>query len=423
MPAKYLGTPWDRSASPVLLGFLSSYFFFFVVPVFLNPDHAMKFFQYIPVTQGIGVDLLRTVQVAHEWLVDGKDPYLSGLSLAYPPLTILLFSILGYLDPAVIYGGMTALTFFLYVFSASVFPWLMAPKRVEPVVAALILVTGLFSYAFQFELERGQFNVLAASCAFLSIWMFHHHPRWRIWAYGFFSLAVQLKLYPAIFLFALIRDRRSFVGDLGRLSILALVNAAIFFVMGPSIFLSFLKGLAEHSFEPYVWVGNHSLKSYGSLNPFKLINIWEFNYHGPWVGSASTWTWAFFVLVTLGCLAWMIIRAFRPRGAGGRDPYLILTCTLVALLLPSTSHDYTLAIMAGPVALAYYGMEKGPGNGPWWPWLDPILKTVFFFAYASTLFSYAQKPPFFKINTPALLVILVVAVVSAWLGDRTGRRR
>ncbi len=52
-------------------------------------------------------------------------------------------------------------------------PLSMSPgKRVTPELL-VVFATGLISYGLQFELERGQFNVIAVSLAYLAIWMYH----------------------------------------------------------------------------------------------------------------------------------------------------------------------------------------------------------------------------------------------------------
>ena len=57
-------------------------------------------------------------------------------------------------------------------------------------------VTGLTSHGLQFELERGQFNVVAISLCLLAVYIFHYQVKYRHFGYLLFLVAVQLKVYP-----------------------------------------------------------------------------------------------------------------------------------------------------------------------------------------------------------------------------------
>ncbi len=126
-----------------------------------------------------------------------------------------------------------------------------------------MFVTGLLSYGFQFELERGQFNVIAASLAYLAVWIYHSGRGSELWAYVLFSLSVQMKLYPLVFIVMFIRDWRDWKSNLSRLSLLALANFGLFFVLGWRVFLDFVSAVRLVSVRmDAISISNHSIHSF-----------------------------------------------------------------------------------------------------------------------------------------------------------------
>ena len=102
----------------------------------------------------------------------------------------------------------------------------------------------------------------------------------------------------------------------------------------------------------------------------------------------------------------------------GIDGALLLTCTLLALVLPSVSHDYTLALLPGPMAI-YLG-QMGIDPDPKRQAVTNLLIFVLSLAYSSTLFSYVYKPVWLGNNLPMLVIILVtVAVMTRYSGKRS----
>ncbi len=138
----------------------------------------------------------------------------------------------------------------------------MVKPRGIPAAAVLVLVTGLFSYGLQFELERGQFNVIALTLGFTAIWVFHTHPNLRGIAYGLYVLSVQLKLYPGILALMLVHDWRDWGNNLRRFLLLLVANVAGFLVLGPGVAVDWMGAVRRHATDPAVWDGNHSIAAF-----------------------------------------------------------------------------------------------------------------------------------------------------------------
>lgn len=114
-------------------------------------------------------------------------------------------------------------------------------------------------------------------------------------------------------------------------------------------------------------------------------------------------------LVCLGGRLWAAIRG-RWRGF---SPYLFVGCTLAAMIIPTTSFDDKLPILAGPMAVALYlcviaRLTRWAG----------ALAALASSAYSSTLFSYAVKPKWLRSNLPALLGLLLIFTLFALTGYR-----
>jgi hypothetical protein len=402
----------------ILPGFFLSYLAFFLLPVFITAP-VMQFFQYIPSPDPIGVDLKQTLDFSRSWLSSIQTPYV-GTNL-YPPLSSALFAPLLVLDFASAYRALTLLTTVCYVVMTLGFPVLLGKDRNGMSAVLLVLMTGLFSYGFQFELERGQFDVISVFLAFLAIWIFHYHSRHSILAYALFTISVQLKIYPLIFVFMLIRDWRDWGKNIARISVLALVNFALLFALGPGVFLDFMHSIGGKMAGPYIWVGNHSITAFTTLvvqhaAPYGWSRLNQY--------SGVIQFGLFFMVAACLCLVWSFSRR---REASGIDVYLLLVCTIGSLLIPPTSNDYKLSILAAPVAMFYAEVcdSYRTSAEPHRPRLYQVaLVFVLSAAYASTLFSFVGKPATFVIanNFPALMVMLVAVTVLSSLKEPRAER-
>jgi hypothetical protein len=373
----------------------------------------MQFFQYIPSPDPIGLDLRQMLGYSGSWLSSRGTPYVGPNQ--YPPLASALFAPLLLLDFASAYRVVTVLSVACYVGMTLGLP-VLSNRGKGAAIVLLALLTGLVSYGLQFELERGQFNVISVFLVLLAIWIFHRHRRYSMLAYALFAIAVQLKIYPFIFVLMFIRNWRARGENIRRILLLALVNFALFFALGSSVFMDFMHATARETASPYVWVGNHSITAFTTL-----VVQHATPYGWLWLNQYSGLIQLGLLIIVAACIC--LVLSFAQRRESSRmDAYLLLACTLGALLIPSTSHDYTLSILAAPVAMFYaevghsYPVSAMRGRLLLRRGLLVLMLSV---AYASTLFSFVSKPGTFIIanNFPALMAMLIVVTGLAWLSE------
>jgi hypothetical protein len=389
-------------ATWLLVAFAAAYLFFFIWPVFLTPG-AIKFFRYLPAMDPIGADLAETLSFSRHWISTGTSPYI--LSNSYPPLTAPIFALLLPIDFSRVYTYITLASLAAYATMTLGLPLLMRTSGQIPSAFVVIALTGLFSYGLQFELERGQFNVLAVMLSLVAVWLYQHHHRYRLLAYALFVLSVQLKLYPFIFALMLIRDWRSWRGNLRNLVLLGLTNVVLFFVLGTEIFLEFADRTIHKSVAPPIWIYNHSVRAFVSLGKERIAQR-------GWVlpdGSGSLPEVALYLMLSV-CAAVIIARMIRGRQTG-LSPHLLMACTVLALVVPPASHDYTLAVLAAPMALLVLRPAVGiPADGITGRRLIALGSSVMLAAaYVCTLFAHPYKPHtlWLENNFPALLAMMI----------------
>ena len=387
----------------VLLGFSTSYIFFFVFPIFLSAQ-VMQNFKSAPSLDYIGGDLRLMLSYSESWFISKQTPYI-GYNL-YPPLASVLFTPFLIVGFSLAYKIVTIVNVFCYFLITLVFPFLIGKERQVSPLLILVFITGLFSYGFQFELERGQFNVIAMSICFLAIWIFYYRNWYRYFAYFLFAISVQLKVFPLIFIVMFVSDWSEWKKNIKRLFFLAAVNFALLFVLGPCIFVDFMKAIITQIVNPHIWKGNHSIRSFVT----QVSNL--ASEHG------LTWANQYTVLAQIALLVIfaIIMQAYRQKQNGINSP-LLLSCTIGALLIPSVSHDYKLSILAAPVAIflsnVYFPLSKKNSSRE-----RIIFITLIFIlsaAYFTTIFSFTNKPLVLWNNFPALFAMLFVTVISSIL--------
>jgi hypothetical protein len=392
-----------------VVGYVTAYLLLFALPIFLNSDRVMLFPQYVPIEKPIGYDLHWMLRSARSWLSGRFEPDF------HPPLTWLTLAPLASIDPDAAFAMVTGITFLSYLVLTAGIPVWMNPGRLSTPMLVLMLVSGLSSYGLHFEVERGQYSVFAMTLTMLAVWLVHFHRRWRWIAYALFTVAVQIKLFPAIFILALVRDWRDWRTNLKLLLGLGMLNFALLFVFGTKGVQMLLEGLTSLALPGMPWRGNHSIHSFVVFTIFVITDMKPGVY--SWLRAYSEAIQAFLSLLVAGLLALTAVMTNRQPGKGPSG-YLLLACTLAALLIPSVSNDYRLAMLAGPAAivLCREGFTEGM-RGRRLP--IGLLVLLFSLAYSSTLFSFTNKPLLLENNLPALMIMLIVTAVWA-LMDRGG---
>jgi len=386
----------------ILLGFLVTFIFFFIIPVFLNPSTAMKFYQYIPVLTPIGHDFRDIVTSSYTWFHFGTVP-----TTLYPPFTLLFFAPFTLADYGIGYKILVGMILACYLLTALFLPKRMNDHKNSSAFILLMTVTGAISYGFQFELERGQWNLIAFSFCLAAICLFHRKPGLRWLAYLLFSISVQLKLFPAIFILTFIDDLSDWRNNLKRILGLVVLNLILVFILGPDPILKtatslnrFTPGASSHF--------NHSLVSFtlylfsNNVLPQKHVILWL---------AANEWLveWILFALVGF-CFLTILFQEYKNRTMGF-SPYIFLACVIGACMIPSVSFDYKLSLLPASMAISIPEilLSEDGKNRP----LVMALAFVFAVAYSSMLYSYTNKPRILENNFPALLLMLFICTILA----------
>jgi hypothetical protein len=292
-------------------------------------------------------------------------------------------------------------------------PALTNAKHVSS-LSVFFFLTVIFSYGMQFELERGQLNAIAFTLCVLAVYLFHYHESFRHLSYLLFSLAIQLKIYPAIFIFMFIKDWRDW-NNLLRFLGLALFNFALLFALGYSIFADFFRALIDNLGITLTFPGNHSLKAFiynltdsgfGLLQPATV----------SWLKGNSSLIEALFSAFYFLCLLAVLVKAYKSK-EHGINLDLLLICTIGAMILPAVSIDYKLPLLAAPIAMAlshrpmqFMRLKKI---------LAILLVIILSFAYSMTLFPYIYRPAYLANSLPMLLIILTAITLLNFLDSRT----
>ena len=395
----------SSSLKYVLAGFLITYMLFFICPVFLNSAHLMQYYAVVPRETPIGIDFKQALIHCEELFIAKTSPY-TGSSL-FPPLTYIIFGPFIAVDLPTAYLIITIISIICYIFITFLFPFLANRKPVTPLLM-LIFISGMFSYGFQFEVERGQFNVISMFLSLSAVLIYHNYHRFRYLAYCLFSIGVQFKIYPAIFIFMFVRDWKDWKNNIKRFLGLGAFNFALLFALGPRIFVDFVMRVKIHMIEPFIWIGNSSIKSFTTLAASTKFSWWAKE-------DSGLAQFLLFAFVTV-CIFLIIIQAYR-QNQNGINPYLLLACTIGAVVIPSESHDYKLSILVAPVALLFHSgfLNKSAGNRLW-P-LISLLIFLFSVAYSTTLYPYNLKPLTLWLlnNFPALMILLFITTLFSFM--------
>lgn len=391
----------------VAIPFLIEYLLFFALPMFLSKERVQYFTRYIPnayITH-IGFDIEATVSRINTWLQSGVSPYADGF-LLYTPLVFVLFAPLIVLGYPAYYRLMVLLSLGGYGLTLYLSARLLRKKQAALIL--LIFILGLFSYGYQFELERGQFNLIAMALTLSALYLFHYQPRWRYFAYLLFSLAIQLKLYPVLFIFLFVEDWHAWKETLRRFVALGALNFALFFVLGWDFFVTFLgrvtsiqlnyqsSRLEDLSLTGFVY--NLTSDGFNLLSPDTLAAIAPHTRLIQYI----------FLIIFLACFVYVLVSAYRQRRTGF-NPYLFLVCTLGAMMLPSQSADYKLSILVAPFALVLASLSEVQDRGK--KIVQGLLVFIASTAYWSTTYPADVKPYLISRNFPALFIILIAVTL------------
>jgi hypothetical protein len=388
----------------VLIGFLIVFLLYFVRPMFFDDSRKLSYFvHYLPALDPIGNDLNYNTQAITLWL-QGKSPYELAYQF-YPPLYHIVFApilLFGTQEKYFLMTGLTLLSF------GSLFFLLWRKKTNSHDVFLFFFLTGLISYGMQFELERGQFNVLALLLAITGIWLYHNFPSFRLLAYTLWTVATHIKLYPGIFLLTFFSRCKTWKENLITLLQLGSLNVAAFLVLGYKVFLQFVNSVITES-RNSMWVLpdkqpiNHSIHAFidklaknndGEL-PAKLAE---------WLGSSGSWMGFILLAIIILCSIIIIWRTLQNRPNLLHADALMLFI-LLGFLLPSVSIDYKLVLLAPGLAVVLANHTLPESH--WQKVLFIGLTTLISAAYSLTLVPYQYRSGLLITAFPMLFTILL----------------
>ena len=111
----------------ILLGFLTTFFVFFIIPVFLSPSLTMKFYQYILVLTPVGHDFRDIVSSSSIWLHTGEVPL-----ILYPPFTLLFFAPFTFVSYETGYEILIGIILICYLSTTLIFPRGLINAKTHP---------------------------------------------------------------------------------------------------------------------------------------------------------------------------------------------------------------------------------------------------------------------------------------------------
>lgn len=389
----------------ILIGFFIVFVLLFVFPMFFNNDRAIDYFTgYVPDIRPIGRDLSFNTSSIRNWL-DGKGLY-DYENHYYPPLYAVVFSPFLLLEYPYTYFVMTTITLACAIISGLVIPSLLMKDK-DRTLPLFFFITVIFSYGMQFELERGQFNILAFTFSLLAIYIFHRYFAFRHFAYLLISISAQIKLYPAIFMALFIKDWRDWKGNLLRFAGLGAFNIALLFVLGIRVFQDFLNAVPTLIGAVWIRPYNHSLTAFvneltttglGILQPETVSNL---------SGQAAILKLTL-LLIYIACFVVVITRSYI-NDDHGINFDLLLVCTIGALIIPSVSIDYKLPLLSPALALALTYAPRSMGG------VRRVFRAFLLIsvslAYSLTLFSFIYRPVWLGNSFPLFMTILIAVTL------------
>jgi hypothetical protein len=386
----------------IVISFLFWYSLAFIRNVFFDPSHMMLNGNFLPAIRPIGNDLNLILKAGHN-VLSGNSPY-EGAN-KYPPLATLIFLPLSISNKIAAYQIITVISYLFYGFITLCFPFFLSKSRKLPAYAWFLFAVGLYSYGLLFELERGQFNLIAIGCAYSAFLIFHNSHRFRWLSYLLLTISIQLKLYPAIFILFFIDDWNNWGKIFLRWIGLGIINFILLFILGVDTALQYILSMSDivvTTGERY-WPLSHSIQSFLDF----------VNYYYIFPSEIKHVILIFFQICVLVQIGFCFFQAYRRKDF--TDPYLLLACTLAALTIPPLSNDYTLSYLVGPVIYLFIRWENDQSLN----WIgrmnainfNSVVIGVLAFCLTSTFFSYLQKPIFLQNQFPALFIMLVCSSI------------
>ncbi len=385
---------------------------FFFSTVFFHKKGKMVFPQYIPANETIGGDAAIYYRFGERFFIEHKSAYFGDspqnkfLNNPFPPLFTfsmapvfaLNLSIADYYK--VIFGA----TIISFIFIGFAFPLLILKKKTIPISVLFVFITGLLGYGLQFELERGNFNVISLALGLAAVIIFWRFPKVRLISYLLLTVSIQFKLYPVILILLFIDNRDSVPNNFKRIILIGISNVSLMFLMGINGFWEFLRSVNTQV------DGSGYTRDHGINNYLEWLNK---NFLDDMFGTRLLLVIKLFIaMIVIAAIIFIFIHAYRKRQLSQLNLPLFYLCILGMMILPPASRDYKLPFLcaiSGVVLFYYFEEIKG--------WISSriglgiVMVSLISVSYSITSFSWIYKPVFLQNSFPFVFLMFVSIVI------------
>ena len=387
----------------VMIPFVATFIFYYFGPVFLNSLNQMQFPVFVPRFDPIGIDLRWIWQLEQDWGQNGFSFSNKGTE-HFPPFILLLFVWSSKLSFQDTYKIFSLLTLTLYLVTAIAIPYLIAKKcnldKKVWLISIPFALFGLTAYGFQFEIERGQWNLVACCLAIWGCYLYWQGSLiYKCFAIALLTIAIQMKLYPAIFILAFFACRKNLNDGVITCFAVFTINIGLLFIFGWNGFVIFLHsvasiahgtsyGIAQTSISAFLWLISQNHIEYIPLFKFLLV------------------IYSIFLIFTIYLLI------FKKSVEQEEFISLLVLLTIIGLIVPPHSNDYKLSLMPLILSIMSPQLVILSSFRDKYKQTIPLVILMLFFGF-STFYSYATKPSnmFIQNNVSNLLLLSILQCV------------
>jgi hypothetical protein len=330
----------------VLIGFLITFFVWVIGYSFLNSINLFQTWNQLPRIIPIGDDLRAIIGSSRQFWNEGYD---KDIPVILPMFHYLLYPLISLKHSdsykiiiSIIYISAMVLPITLLQFSKK--------KNRDYTLLFVFFIINLFSYGFQFEMERGQTNFIVTTLLVISIYIYKKFPQRIIiviLSFLIFSICVNLKLWPLIFVVCFI-DFPFSAKKAARNSILLIVFILLpFYARSYDELIYFVHRLISYSEAPMIWMGN--------VSAFGFWGLVRASSEGNSIVHVQNATYASILIYLLLLFShlYFVVKWEKSLTNG----YTLLLLLIGAIIIPSTSHDYKLCLLAPFVGLFFHDYE------------------------------------------------------------------
>jgi len=189
------------------------------------------------------------------------------------------------------------------------------------------------------------------------------------------------------------------------------LNFGLLIVLGDNLFLDFIGRITEYQLLESSRYENLSIEGFAYYLSNDVFGSTPNNFFAS-AENAETFFWFLLGL----CFLFVVGYAYFHNNRG-LNPYLLLTCTIAALIIPFVSNDYKLSLLIVPMALVLGCLPEV--ENPRKKAFSILLVVISSLAYWTTLYPATVKPEFLGRNFPALITILISITILQFLAPCT----